>query len=104
MAEQWAYHVVIFVQAGEGRGGLAGHRVIISRRIDSFEILEQVRHGIEQDLFPDGPPDLPENVQPVVLLDWKLVTARQGPDVPPLQEEPSAGPPGQRRRQLGHPA
>ena len=83
MAEQWLYNMVIFIQAGEGRGGLAARKVDINHRIDSFEILDDIVGGITADIFPDGLPDLPEHVQPVVAIHWTLVTAKQGPGVKP---------------------
>jgi len=84
MPQLWLYSTVIFVQPGEGKGGLANHDVAIDHRIDSFEIRDAVKRSIEEDLFPDGPPDLPEHVQPVVLLSWTLLSAKQGSGVEPL--------------------
>ena len=64
---------------------MANHDVVIDHSLDSFEIRDAVKRSIEADLFPDGPPDLPEHVQPVVLLSWQLLTAKQGPGVEALQ-------------------
>lgn len=87
MPEQWLYNMVIFVQAGEGRGGLASRKVAINHRIDSFEILDDIVGGITADLFPDGSPDLPDHIQPVVAITWTLLTARQGAGVKPLKAD-----------------
>jgi hypothetical protein len=87
MPEQWEYNLVIFVQAGEGRGGLAAKKVRVDHAINSFEILDAIIEGITADLFPDGPPDLPEHVQPVVPIHWTLVSAKKGPGVEPLKDD-----------------
>jgi hypothetical protein len=83
MAEQWLYNLVIFIQAGEGRGGLAAKKIRIDHRIDSFEILGGIVDGLTAEIFPDGVPDLPEHVQPIVPIHWTLVVAKQGPAVKP---------------------
>jgi len=77
MDEQYIYSMVIFVQPGEGAGGLSNHKVIINHRIDSYEILDDIVGGITADLFPDGLPELPKYVKPVVVISWQLVTAKR---------------------------
>lgn len=88
MAEQWLYNFVFFIQTGEGKGGLTARPIEIDHQINSFEIIEMIVEGVTEELFPDGPPDLPEHVLPVVPITWTLVTAKRGSAVPPLKKKP----------------
>ena len=85
MAESWLYNLVVFIQAAEDRGGLAAKKIRIDHKIDSFEILEGIIDGLTEEVFPDGPPDLPEHVQPIVPIHWTLVSAKRGPGVEALK-------------------
>jgi len=81
MAEEWLYNFVIFIQAGEGRGGLAGKKIRVDHAINSFEILDGIVEGLTEEIFPDGVPDLPEHIQPIVPILWTLVSAKRGETV-----------------------
>jgi len=85
MAEQWHYYVSYIVQLEPGKIGISAKPVAIDRRIDSFEGVGALILEITKAVFPDGPPDLPEEFMPIVPLFWHLLTAKQGPAVPPLK-------------------
>lgn len=58
--------------------------VALDHRIDSFEIVDVVREHLAENIFPDGAPELPGGFPPVVIINWQLVTAKQGSAVKPL--------------------
>ena len=84
MAERWEYHVAVFVQTAEGRGGVTGVPVVLDHAINSFDIVAQVIEKVTKKLFPAGPPELPDGFPPITILTWTLVSAKKGPAVQPL--------------------
>ena len=81
MPEEWLYYVSFIVQTSEGKIGLSAKPVNVDHRIDSPEIVGAVIEHLTVEFFPDGPPELPEGLLPIVPLTWQLITARQGPGV-----------------------
>jgi hypothetical protein len=81
MPEQWHYYVAYIVQPEPGMVGISARPVNIDRRIDSFEGVGALIEHLTKAVFPDGPPDLPDEMMPIVPLFWHLLTAKRGPGV-----------------------
>lgn len=86
MPELWLYYVPIIVSGGEGKIGLSAKMVPLPQRLDSREAVIAMIDGLTQEVFPDGPPELPEGMLPVVPLTWTLITAKRGAKVTPLSD------------------
>jgi hypothetical protein len=91
MPERWSYYVAYVVQLEPGRVGISAKPVVIDKRIDSFEGIGALILELTKAVFPDGPPDLPDEMMPIVPLFWHLLTAKRGPGVEPLKK-PDSGP------------
>ena len=85
MAEQWHYYVAYIVQPEPGVIGISAKPVVIDQRIDSFAGVGALITEVTKAVFPDGPPDLPEEMMPVVPLFWHLITSKRGPGVETLK-------------------
>ena len=88
MAEQWSYYVAYIVQLEPGMIGISAKPVVIDKRIDSFEGIGALITEVTKAVFPDGPPDLPDELMPIVPLFWHLITAKRGPAVKALKPKP----------------
>jgi hypothetical protein len=85
MAERWSYYVAYIVQLEPGRIGISARPIVIDKRIDSFDGVGALIRELTKVVFPDGPPDLPDELMPIVPLFWHLLTAKRGPGVEPLK-------------------
>ena len=83
MAEQWDYYVAYIIQSEVGMVGFGAKPVRIDVRIQSFESVGALIEELQRSLFPDGLPDLPDGMQPVVPLFWHLLTAKRRTVDPP---------------------
>jgi hypothetical protein len=91
LAEQWHYYVAYIVQLEPGSIGISAKPVVIDRRIDSFGGVGALIMELTASVFPDGPPDLPDELMPIVPLFWHLITAKQGAGVKPLKPKKGNG-------------
>ena len=85
MAQQWLYYVAFIVQLEPGKIGISAKPVNIDQRIESFGAVGELIAKLTAAVFPDGPPDLPDELMPIVPLFWHLLKAKQGPGVEALQ-------------------
>ena len=85
MPEQWSYYVAYIVQIEPGKIGISAKPVNIDQRIDSFKAVGALIAKLTTEVFPDGAPDLPDELMPVVPLFWHLITAKRGPGVETLK-------------------
>lgn len=87
MAQTWLYYVTYVAQGSEGKIGLSAKLMKFPKRIDSPEMIWGMIDQIIAEIFPKGPPKLPDDVLPVVPLTWELLSAKQGAAVPPPEGE-----------------
>jgi hypothetical protein len=85
MAQEWSYYVAYIVQLEPGKVGIAAKPVVIDERITSFKGVGALITELTKAVFPNGPPDLPDELMPIVPLFWHLITAKQGAVVKPLK-------------------
>jgi hypothetical protein len=78
MPEQWDYYIAFIVQREEGSIGLSARPLTVDHQIDSYEILGAVIEGLVEEFFPDGPPELPDGLMPIVPLTLHLLTKKEG--------------------------
>ena len=87
MAQQWSYYVAFIVQLEPGKIGISAKPVSIDQRIESFGAVGELIAKLTDAVFPGGPPDLPDELMPIVPLFWHLLKAKQGAGVPPLKAD-----------------
>ncbi|NIV31079.1 MAG: hypothetical protein GWN58_16775 [Anaerolineae bacterium] len=81
MPQLYCYYVSYIIQSAEGRIGLAARPVNFEEPINSPEAIGALIAYLIEEHFPDGSPDLPEGLSPIVPLTWQVITAKRGEKV-----------------------
>jgi len=78
--EVWLYYVPLIVTQKLGQVGHSVRLYPAPKRLDSQEAVIEMIDRLAAEVFPDGPPDLPDGMLPVVPFNFVLLTAKQSQD------------------------